>query len=201
MGKIGLLGGTFDPIHYAHLFMGQLCKESLGLDKVIYIPAGIVSHKNSVYTDAKMRYEMVKLAIEGNSCFEVSDYEITKSTPSYSDETVAYFKNMYPNDEIVFIFGEDSLDYVETWHNAAELLSMCTFAVVGRGGFELDIESKIDFLKEKFGAKIEYIKSPEFDVSSRVIRDMISNGKSVKRLVSDNVLNFIEKNNLYRNIK
>ena len=113
MAKIGLLGGTFDPIHNAHLFMGQLCADALGLDKVIFIPAGIAPHKTVVATDAQRRFEMTQLAVSDKPVFAVSDYETNKQTPSYSVETVEHFKTLYPEDELVFIFGEDSLDYVE----------------------------------------------------------------------------------------
>ena len=199
MGKTGLLGGTFDPIHNAHLFMGQLCADALGLDRVIYIPSGITPHKDVVTTDAKCRYEMVKLAIADNPLFCVSDYETTKQTPSYSVETVKHFKELYPDDELVFIFGEDSLDYVDTWYKAEELLSLCSFAVIARGGFESDIDAKIDYLKEKFSAVIYNITSPELEISSRFVRDMIFQGRSVKYLVPEAVLEFINEQKMYRN--
>ncbi|MBE7027310.1 MAG: nicotinate (nicotinamide) nucleotide adenylyltransferase [Ruminococcaceae bacterium] len=201
MGKIGLLGGTFDPIHNAHLFMGQLCADTLGLDKVIFIPSGITPHKDAVTKDAKRRYEMVKLAIDGNPLFCVSDYETNKTTPSYSDETVEYFKKLYPDDEIVFILGEDSLDYVDTWHNAPKLLTSCSFAVISRGGFESDINKKINSLKEQFSTQIYNITSPELEISSRAIRNMLGEGKSAKYLVPDVVLDYIKEQGMYKNGK
>ncbi len=201
MGKIGLLGGTFDPIHNAHLFMGQLCADTLGLDKVIFIPSGITPHKDAVTKDAKRRYEMVKLAIAENPCFCVSDYETNKQTPSYSVETVKYFKKLYPDDEIIFILGEDSLDYVDTWHKAQELLTSCSFAVIARGGFDSDIDAKIASLKENFSAVIYNIVSPELEISSKLVRDMIGEGKSAKYLVPDVVLEYIKEQGMYKNGK
>ena len=198
MAKIGLLGGTFDPVHYAHLFMGQLCLDSLGLEKVIFIPVGVAPHKSVVATDALRRYEMIKLAVAGNARFEASDYETKKPTPSYSVETVEHFKALYPDDELVFIFGEDSLDYVERWYRAADLLRLCSFAVIGRGGFTSDIERKIAFLKERFGAVVYYVHSPELEISSGIIRDMIREGKSARYLLPDLVLAFINEHGMYR---
>ncbi len=197
MGRIGLLGGTFDPIHNAHLYMGKLCIDELNLDKVIYIPAGITPHKTYI-ADIGARYEMVKLAISGNERFSVSDYEIKKETPSYSVETVDYFKKLYPGDEIVFILGEDSLDYVEKWHNAQKFLKMCSFAVIARGGFESDIDAKINMLKEKYGATVYNVCSRELEISSSNIRDMIREQENVKHLVPQVVLDFIDKHKLYQ---
>ncbi len=197
MGRIGLLGGTFDPIHNAHLYMGQLCIDELNLDKVIYVPAGITPHKTFV-ADAGARYEMVKLAINSNERFSVSDYEIKKTTPSYSVETVDYFKKLYPEDEIIFILGEDSLDYVDRWYKAEKLLKMCSFAVIARGGFESDIEAKIKLLKENYGATVYNISLHELEISSMQIRDMISKKKSVNHLVPQVVLSFIEEHKMYR---
>lgn len=198
MAKIGLLGGTFDPVHYAHLFMGQLCADALGLEKVIFIPAGITPHKAVVATDAPRRYAMTKLAVSDNPLFAVSDFETKKQTPSYSVETVEHFKTLYPDDELVFIFGEDSLDYVERWYRAERLLRLCSFVVVGRGGFTSDIEQKINFLKERFGAIVYYVKSPELEISSGIIRDRIREGKSARYLLPDSVLTFITEHGMYR---
>ena len=197
MGKIGLLGGTFDPIHNAHLFMGQLCADALGLDKVIFVPSGIAPHKDAVTTNPEIRYEMVKLAIAENPLFCVSDYETNKKTPSYSVETVEYFKSLYPDDEIIFILGEDSLDYVDKWYDAQKLLKLCSFAVVARGGFESNIEAKIRYLKDNFSATIYNITSPELDISSRFVRSIISKGKSAKYLVPDVVLDYIKEQGMY----
>lgn len=198
MLRIGIFGGTFDPIHIAHLFIGQTAAEELHLDKVIYVPTGVVSHKKAHTTNARLRYEMTIIATKDNPIFEVSDYEINKQTPSYSVELVEHFKNVYPNDKIFFIIGEDSLDYIDKWYDAKRLLSMCAFAVIGRGGFESDIEKKIDYLKKNFDSDITHIKSPELEISSNDIRDRISQGKSIKYLVSDDVIEFIKQNEMYQ---
>lgn len=198
MAKIGLLGGTFDPIHYAHLFMGQLCADALGLEKVIFIPGGVAPHKAIVATDAQRRYEMTQLATADNPLFTVSDYETKKQTPSYSVETVEHFKTRYPDDELVFIFGEDSLDYVERWYRAERLLQLCSFAVVGRGGFTSDITQKIAFLEKNFRATVYYVKSPELEISSGIIRDRIRAGKSARYLLPDAVLAFITEHGMYK---
>lgn len=197
MSKIGLLGGTFDPIHNAHLKMGQAALRQMELDAVVYIPAGNPPHKKVRGASVKDRYNMVKAAVEGKDGLFVSDFEIKKDGPCYSVETVAHFIEKYPEDEFVFIVGEDSLDYVDKWYKPEILLRLCPFAVVGRGGFESDIEKKISFLKAKFGADVFYVKTEEMSVSSSEIRKMIKDGKDVSGLVSKEVLDYINENNLY----
>lgn len=198
MGKIGLLGGTFDPIHNAHLFMGKAAIEALSLDKLIYIPAGITPHKQAYTTDAHLRYEMVKLAVADMQNTEVSDYETNKTTPSYSVETVAHFRSVYPDDELVFIVGEDSLGYIDKWYDASRLLAMCSFAVLGRGGYDSDINEKIAGLEKDFGAKIYYIKTEELEIASRDIRTMIAAGENVGEFVPERVLGFINEHGMYK---
>lgn len=198
MGKIGLLGGTFDPIHNTHISMGMIAKDALALDKVIYIPAGVVPHKDTCSTSPRDRYEMTKTAVAALDGFEVSDYETNKQTPSYSVETVAYFAGEYPRDELFFILGEDSLAYVDKWYRANELLAMCSFAVIGRGGFELDIEAKIRALEAEFSTHVYYIKSAETDIASRNIRKMLENGENVEEMIPDSVMAYIRERGLYK---
>ena len=198
MSKIGLFGGTFDPIHDAHIHIAKMVLNSLSLDKIIFIPAGVTPHKHAHTNDARIRYEMVKTAIDGMDKFEASDYEVNKATPSYSVETVSYFKELYPEDELVFIVGADSLDYIDKWYNAEKLLVLCAFAVVARGGIEADIEGKIHQLNKDFGAVIYHVKGVEMKVSSSEIRKMIADGKDVSEFVSKSVLAYINKNGLYK---
>lgn len=197
MSKIGILGGTFDPIHYAHLFMGQLSSDELKLDKVIYVPNGTPPHKQHVQTPGGIRLEMIKIAIAGNSIFDVSDYELSKPKHCYTIDTIKYFQLQYPTDVIYFIMGEDSLAYVEEWKNAAELLGACEFAVIGRGGFKSGIDAEIDRLHKKYGFAGHYLKAPELDISSDEIRRRMAAGKSVRYLLPDNVIDYAIEHKIY----
>lgn len=199
MAKIGLLGGTFDPIHNGHLHLGISSKNQLGLSEVVYIPAGNPPHKTSVRTDNEHRLNMIKLAISGEAGLSVSDYEIKKKTRSYSVETIEHFINEFPEDEFVFILGEDSLDYIESWHDAKRLLTICPFAVLKRGGYETGILEKIRFLEEKYGADISLIEVEKMEISSSKIREMVSLGEDIGDFVSYKVKDYIEKNGLYKN--
>lgn len=197
MGGIGLLGGTFDPIHYAHLYMGELVAEELALDKVIYLPNGTPPHKAQVRTPGQVRLEMTRLAIADNPRFEVSDYEVRQARLSYSVDTVAHFCEAYPDRRIVFILGEDSLAYVDEWMDAPRLLRSCEFAAVGRGGFHSDMERKIAQLNREYGTVIHYIKAPELDLSSEMIRERLRCGKSVRYLMPQALIEYIKQNQIY----
>ncbi len=197
MALIGLLGGTFDPIHNTHISMGIAVKKQMNLDKVIYIPTGNPPHKSSVKTSAEHRLNMVRLAIKDIDFFEASDYEVNKKTYSYSVETLTHFKNENPKDEYVFIVGEDSLDYIDKWYKPEVLLKLCRFAVVGRGGFKSDIPKKIESLKEKYGAEIELVKMSKKNISSSMIRGLIGENKDVSDLIDGSVLKYIKDNALY----
>lgn len=198
MKRIGLFGGTFDPIHNAHIAMGHMCADTLGLDKVIYIPTGVMHHKESPVQSPHVRFEMVKLAVSGADGFEASDYETNKLTPSYSTETVGHFKKLYPDSELVFILGEDSLNYIEQWHDAERLLRMCSFAVIGRGGSAEKIGAEAARLKEKYGTRIYYVYSQVMDISSHEIRRMAANGEKIEEFVPEAVCEYIARNGLYK---
>ena len=197
MALIGLLGGTFDPIHNGHIHIGKAAKSQLNLDKIIYIPNGTPPHKAKVISDGLDRFNMTSLAIQGLDGFSVSDYEIKKTTPGYSVETVSYFKNEFPDDEFVFIMGEDSLDYIDKWYKPEVLLKMCRFAVVIRGGFKGDTEEKIRVLKEEFGADVSFVKCEGIEISSSEIRKRITEGKCVDDFLNAEVITYIKKRGLY----
>ncbi len=197
MALFGLLGGTFDPIHNGHIYIGKEAKSQLNLDKIIYIPNGTPPHKAKVISDGCDRFNMTALAIQGLDGFAVSDYEIKKTTPSYSVETVSYFKRKYPDDEFVFIMGEDSLDYIDKWYKPEELLSLCCFAVVIRGGFKGDTEEKIRVLKDKFNADVSFVKCEGIEISSSEIRERIADGKNVDNFLNSEVIMYIKEHGLY----
>ncbi len=198
ISRIGILGGTFDPIHYSHLYMGELAADELGLDKVIYVPSGVSPHKKDVRTPARIRLEMTKIATAGNVRFAVCDYEVNKNEVCYTVDTLDYLRGIYPDAHLFFIMGEDSLGYIETWRDAARLLGQCEFVVIGRGGCHVDIQPKIDALKHRFGGVFHYIKAPETYLSSEAIRARLQSGRTVKYLLPDCLITYIENNGIYK---
>jgi len=138
MKRIGILGGTFNPIHIGHLAIAEWSYEKLKLDKVIFVPTYLPPHKSSRgVIDAKTRYKMVELAIKDNPHFEISDFEIKKGGKSYSIDTVRYFSEKFNKDtKLYFIIGEDCLSTLHKWKEIEKLVSLASFVVVNRPGVE-----------------------------------------------------------------
>lgn len=193
--KIGIFGGTFDPIHNAHLIIAQYAKEQFGLDRMILMPGGNPPHKQNV-TDKKVRLEMAILAADGD--FEVSDYETKKEEYSYTLNTLTYFKERYPEDELFFVIGEDSLRDITKWYYPEKILKLCTLLVFPRISEE-SLKSEIESKKSFFGCVIYPISAPVLNISSSEVRYRTANGKSIKHMLPENVRKFIEEKRLYKN--
>lgn len=198
MGKIGILGGTFNPIHLGHLIIAEQCKEQLNLDKVIFIPNGSPPHKNKDIIDKKHRFTMLEIAIENNKKFALSDIEIKKDELSYTINTILELKNTL-KDELFFIIGDDSLFSIKTWYKYDLLLKECKFIIFPRDK-EIKKEYYEKYILEELNSNLEnfiFISFPLINISSTLIRKMIMNKMSIKYLVPDNVINYIDSNNLY----
>ena len=189
--KIGLLGGTFDPIHIGHLVIANWIREDLGLEKVIFIPTGNPPHKlNCKVTDIKDRLEMVRLAINDNSHFEISDIEIRNEKISYTVNTLREFSET--GNEIYYIIGEDSLKELPKWKNPEEILKLSYIVTVRRPNVS---KYKIKFRNSK---KIIFFDSLEISISSTQIRERVKEGKSIKYLVHPAVEKYIKEKGLYK---
>lgn len=185
--KIGIFGGSFNPIHNGHLIMAEYIREACHLDKILIIPCGKPCHREHNYVSDNDRINMINLAIESNIYFELSDIEINSTKTSYTYDTLVNLKKLYPNDEFYEIIGEDSADYLTTWKNYEEMLKLCKFIVFKRRGFNYEPEHK----------NIKVLDSPYIEISSTMIRDSIKNQKSVKYLLPDSLIKYITTNNLY----
>ena len=181
MKRYGMMGGTFNPIHLAHLYIAYEAKEELNLDKIIFMVAGNPPHKKeSKVIDSKYRYNMVQKAIEGYEGFEISDYEIKKNGYSYTYETLQYLKKQEDNVEVFFIAGADSLMAIEKWSNTDLVLNNCTFVAFNRGEYNKSILEEQKYkLEKKYDAKIVILNVTDIDISSSMIRERIANGKRV----------------------
>jgi len=187
--KIGILGGTFNPIHIGHLILAEEVREKLKLDKVIFVPTYFPPHKdNSDIAQACARLAMIKLAIKGNRYFLASDIEIKRDGRSYTIDTLKEFKRIYPQDELYFIIGSDLLKYLDDWKDLQEIIKMVKFIVATRPGYPL----------EKIPSYISTIPIRAVDISGFEIRRAIKEDKSFRYLVSEAVLKYINKKRLYR---
>jgi len=186
--KIGILGGTFNPIHIGHLILAEEAREKLGLDKIIFVPAYLPPHKdNSDIAPAKERFKMVKIAIKGNKYFLASDLEIKRDGRSYTIDTIREFKMKYPQDELYFITGSDLLKYLDEWKDLSEIIKLVKFIVATRPGYPL----------EKIPAYITTIPIRAVDISGFEIRKAYAGKKSFRYLVPDVVYKYIGKRKLY----
>lgn len=196
--NIGIMGGTFDPIHIGHLAIAQEAMEYKNLDKVIFIPNGNPPHKNlEKRTDKKIRFYMVKKAILDNEDFFIEDYEIKKDTPSYSLDTIKYIKDKYDNANIFFIMGEDSLLNIETWYEYDKFLNMVTILVAQRNKKNNSkLDEKVKNL-QNIGYNIDIIPSKYLDISATNIRKKIKLGENPRYYLTEDVYRFIIKEGLY----
>ncbi|MCX7715633.1 MAG: nicotinate-nucleotide adenylyltransferase [Clostridia bacterium] len=197
--KIGIMGGTFNPIHNAHLMIAELARDEFGLDKVIFMTSGTPPHKkDEPVIDAVHRLNMVRLAISENPYFESSDLEAAKEGYSYTADTLAYLKALYPDDELMFIIGSDSLFAMSTWYQPEKIMSLCAILVFERDGFDENLQTKIDEMKALYKAEIFLIHAPKFEISSSMVRERLKEGKSARYMLPDCVLSYIAENELYK---
>ena len=197
MSKIGILGGTFNPIHLAHLYIAYEAKNQLNLDKIIFMPAGSPPHKkNNEVLEASLRYNMVCEAIKNYEDFQISDYEIHKTGYSYTYETLEKFKS--EENELYFITGADCLMDIEKWKKPEEIFKLSKLVVFNRPGYsKKNLIIQKDKIEMKFNTSIKFLDIIDLEISSSMIRERIEKGKRVDFFLSKEVLNFIKENNIY----
>lgn len=198
--KKAIFGGTFDPIHIGHIHIAYEALYNLHLDKIIFIPAGNPPHKtNKLITDAKIRYQLVKKAIEKENHFEISDYEINKKENSYTYETLELFSELDRNIEWYFLIGADSLMDLDNWKNVDRILNSCKLIVYNRAGFTIEEMLKQKYyLEQKFNKKIVFLDMPIIDISSTNIRNNIKEGRNMNYLLPKGIEEIIIKFQLYK---
>lgn len=197
--KIGIMGGTFNPIHYAHLLLGEAAREQFGLDRVIYIPSGCSYLKlNEDVPSGELRYQMVKLAIEDNPYFTCSRLEIDRDGNTYTVETLRELHKMYPGDEIYLIIGGDTFKQIEIWKESEEVLKSCILLAAVRDNMSIaDMDAQRQHLHEKYGADVRLLQFKNLDVSSTDIRRRIKSGRTVRYMLPESVIEFARMKNIY----
>lgn len=198
MKRYGVMGGTFNPIHMAHLYIAYEAKEKLSLDKVIFMPTGVPPHKlNSDILDSKERYNMVKLAIKDYEGFEISEYEIEKQGLSYTYDTLKWINE--ENVQVYFITGADCLLNIEKWKNPEGIFKLCTLVVFNRGGYnQSDVEKQKKYIEGKYNTTIISLDIANIEISSSEIRERINKDKRVDFFIPSSVNQYIKANGLYK---
>ena len=196
--RIGIMGGTFDPIHIGHLVTADFIMNSIELESVIFIPTGKPPHKLSgKMASAQDRYNMTVLATSDNPSFTVSDIEIRRSGLSYTIDTLKKLQEMYSVAEFYFIVGTDAVAEIPNWERADGLLQYCSFVAATRPGFASSVEKVIEFFGDRGNGKIIQIDTPELEISSTDIRERVGSRRSFKYIVPTSVEQYIKKEGLY----
>lgn len=199
MKKVGILGGTFNPVHMAHLIIAEIAREDAGLDDILFVPSGCSYLKDlSKILPAKHRVRMTGIAIEDNPHFALSTIEIEREGNSYTCDTLMELKERYPDQEYYLIVGADNLFTMEEWRDVDVIFQNAKILAAVRGGKKrADMEEKIAQLKEKYGAEISLLNVRHVDISSTVIREKVAAGRSIRYMVPEKVREYILKNHLY----
>ena len=199
--RIGILGGSFDPIHIGHLLIAEYAREQLNLSEVRFIPAAVSPLKQDKQpTDAKHRVEMIRLAIGGNAHFRLDERELKRVGPSYTVDTLAELKSESPESELVFIIGADSLFDLQAWREPERICQLAFLAIALRGGRPVpDLEQLRRFLPpDQVASAAEHIVNlPQLEISSTDLRDRVRCGKTIRYQVPAAVEAYIAAAKLY----
>ncbi len=183
--RLGIFGGSFDPIHHGHLILARAALEELGLDRILFIPANMSPHKTETKpATAEDRLAMLKLAIEGETDFEVCDLELHRPPPSYTVETLRELKNRHADDEFTLLIGADNVAKFETWREPDEIRRLANLAVLDRTGADAPHDWPV----------VRRL----VDISSTDIRARVADGRSIRYLTPDKVCDYIAAHGLYR---
>lgn len=200
--KIGILGGTFNPVHIGHLLLAQFAYEDFSLDEIWFMPNGNPPHKDTAdETEEALahRIEMLREAIQDVLYFKLCLHEANSSTHSYTYRTMQELTVLYPEYEFYFILGADSLFTIEKWKCFRQIFPNCTILAAMRDDRDVkDMEKQIAFLKEQYAARIELLMAPLIEISSTGIRARAARGLSVYYMVPDAVADYIQRNRLYQ---
>ncbi len=197
--RVGIMGGTFNPIHIGHLIVAEAAYEAYNLDEVLFVPSGHSYMKEqSEILDAKTRVHMTGLSIEDNPHFALSTIEIDRDGNSYSYETLEALRKENPTTEYYFIVGADTLFDLERWQHPEILLPSCTILVAVRNGIPTEeMQKQADYLEKKFGGSIKLLPTSNIEISATDIRNRLAQNRDIRYLVKETVYQYIHKNDLY----
>lgn len=197
--RIGILGGSFDPIHYAHLAIAEEARVTLQLDRVVFVPAAQQPLKHSGHdATSAQRFEMARLACASNAAFEVSPIEIERPGPSYSVITLEEFHKIHPG-EYYFILGADAASDLGHWYAAERIIELARIVVVGRPGAAPDREQLIQTFP-RLAERMLLVAGPRLDISSTLLRERVAAGQSIRYLTPEPVMEYIMQHRLYQPI-
>lgn len=200
MEKIGILGGTFNPIHNGHLLLAETARQEWGLDEILLIPSGCSYMKDpKEILPGAVRLEMARLAAADNPYFRVSDLEVMRAGNSYTCDTIQELKRRYPDAQLYHIVGADTLFHMETWKDPERIFAdSITLAAVRGGQADDQLLRQAEYLMHKYNTSVHLLASLHLEISATDIRNRCRQGKSIRYLVPESVRLFLEKNGCYR---
>lgn len=201
MRKLIVYGGSFDPIHFGHLISARAAAERIGAERIVLVPTHIPPHKRGqVLTPVVHRVAMCRLATEGDALFDTSEWESTRTGPSFSLHTVEHFRSQFPQADIYFLVGMDALADLGSWHEIGRLADLCTFLTAqrpGAGDFQPDRLAGVLTAEQIHRIAAHVIRTPLVDIRATDIRARVAAGRSIRYLVPETVRSYIEINQLY----
>jgi nicotinate-nucleotide adenylyltransferase len=202
-GSIGIMGGTFDPIHVGHLAIAEEARDALGLERILFVPAGQPPHKPvDAVTEAGHRVAMVELAVADNQAFELSRLEVDRPGPSYTAETVAEISRVEEAagrvPDLTLILSVETFRELPDWHEPERLLAAARLAVVPREGYPAPATGWLSDHVPGQGDRVDFLEGPRLGLSSTALRDRVAHGRSIRYLVPADVARYIDDHHLYR---
>jgi len=196
--KLGIVGGTFDPLHVGHLVLAEQAREQLGLAQVLWVPSGDPWRKSGrAVSPSRQRLDMVRLAIADNAAFQLCTLEVDRPGPTYSVDTLTALRAQHPEAELVFLVGLDALEDLPRWHRPEQIMQLATLAVAPRGSDRLSREH-LERLLPGLADAVVWVEIPRIDVSATDLRRRAAEGRSLRYLVPDAVEAYIREHKLYR---
>lgn len=191
--KVGIMGGTFDPLHIGHMMAAEAARETYDLQEIWFMPSHIPPHKQKAGVSGADRLAMVQEAVKSHDAFRTLDWEIVRGGISYTYETIRGLQEEYPHVDLYFIIGADMVQYLPKWQKIDELVQRLTFIGVGRPGTPLDIDALPNFIAEK----VLLADMPLVDISSTMLRERLAAGKSIRYMVPEAVFDYVQRSGLY----
>lgn len=191
--RLGVMGGTFDPIHYGHLVAASQAASAFKLDKVLFVPTGEPWQKQTI-TDAEHRLAMTKLAIDGNSLFEISTVDVRRAGPTFTIDTLRDIHESNPEADVFFITGADSIAQIDSWKDSSQIWPLAHFVGVTRPGHSLEVPKSA-------AGEVSLLEIPALAISSTDIRARVESGKPIDYLLPNSVIDYIHANHIYQGTK
>jgi nicotinate-nucleotide adenylyltransferase len=191
--KVGIMGGTFDPLHIGHMMAAEAARDTYGLQEVWFMPSHIPPHKHEAGVSGEDRLAMVQEAVKNHEAFCTLDWEVVRGGVSYTYETIRRLQEEYPHFDLYFIIGADMVQYLPKWNEIEELVQRLTFIGVGRPGTPLDLDALPDFIAKK----VLLADMPLVDISSTMLRERAAAGKSIRYMVPEAVFDYVQRSGLY----